>query len=254
MKLKDWVTLGNLLCGFASVIALFHHEFKWASYLILFGYVFDALDGVVARLTKQFNKFGGELDALCDFITYSIAPSYLVYYAFYHHAGYPLWAAVFIGFVPTAAGAVRAARYNVRRAEFPGFFIGLPRTAFALLVIALLNSSLFNYLGRYVSEYLYLIPLGMILVITWFLLSLKPFVGHHDHDWGGWIIFGMWWFLISIPVGLLGGWLLFDDPGLVFDALLFDLIVYTCLADYVIPKDKLSAVRAYVKEWDAMGD
>jgi CDP-diacylglycerol--serine O-phosphatidyltransferase len=40
--------------------------------------VFDALDGYVARLTKTASKFGGELDSLCDCISFGVAPAYLL--------------------------------------------------------------------------------------------------------------------------------------------------------------------------------
>ena len=254
MKLKDYVTLGNLLCGMAVPVALMHHRFDLGCYLIILGWVFDALDGAVARLTKQFNKFGGELDNLCDLVTYSVAPGFLIFYAFYYVADYHIVFASAIAFLPVAVGTVRAARYNVRRAEFPGFFIGLPRTAFALVMVALLQSSLFQFLGRFVSTYLYLIPAAIIIIISYLLMSTRPFIGHHSHKWGGLIRFGIWWFVISIPVGVFGGWLLFGYPGLVFDVLLFDLLVYMLLGNLAVPPKLLAEVKAYVKEWEAMGE
>ena len=48
MKLKDYVTLGNLLGGFAAVIALMHDQFTLACALIYVAYAFDVLDGLVA--------------------------------------------------------------------------------------------------------------------------------------------------------------------------------------------------------------
>ncbi len=254
MKLKDYVTLGNLLCGMAVFVCLMHHRFDLGCYLIILGWIFDALDGLVARLTKQFNKFGGELDNLCDLVTYSVAPGFLIFYAFYYIADYHILFSSAIAFLPVAVGTIRAARYNVRRAEFPGFFIGLPRTAFALVMVALLQSSLFQFLGPYFSGYLYLIPAAIIVLISFMLMSTKPFVGHHDRKWGGLVKFGMWWFIISVPVGFFGGWLIFGYPELVFDVLLFDLLVYMLIGDLAVPRELRAEVRAYIKEWEAMGE
>ncbi len=252
MKLKDYVTLGNLLSGLLAVVALFHDRFDLASYLVVAGFGFDALDGLVARLTKQFNKFGSELDNLCDMVSYSIAPGFLIFYAYYYQAGFPLWFAAAVGFLPVCVGTVRAARFNVRRAEFPGFFIGLPRTAFALFMVSLLNSSLFQDLGRFVSVWLYAIPTAMVAVISWLMISTHPFVSHHSRRFKGWLRLGVWFFLLSMPVGFFGGWFLLDDPNLIFDFLLFDQVIYLVLSHLVVPPDEKKAVRAYIREWKAM--
>ena len=66
MKLKDYFTLGNLLGGFAAVIALMHDQFTLACGLIYVAYAFDVLDGPVARLTGQYDTFGGHFDSACD--------------------------------------------------------------------------------------------------------------------------------------------------------------------------------------------
>ncbi len=255
MKLKDWVTLGNLFCGMASMAALLFDRFQLASFFILFGFVFDASDGLVARLTKQFNKFGGELDNLCDMISYSIAPGFLVFYAFYFKADYPLWAAGLLGFFPIAVGTIRAARYNVRRASYPGFFVGLPRTAFALFMIALLNSALFQDLADNLNnQAIYLIPAAMVFVISYMLISTRGFISHHGPGWHGMILWGTIFFLASIPVGIIGGWLFLDDPGFIFDMLLFDLLIYMFVSDLFVPREIKVKYKAYIKEWLAQED
>lgn len=260
MKLKDWVTLGNLVCGMSSIGCLVVPEFNFwgitnfdmACYLVVFGYLFDAADGLVARLTKQFNKFGGELDNLCDMITYSIAPGMLIFHAFLYQAEFHPAAAAFIGLFPVAVGTIRAARFNVRRAEFPGFFIGLPRTAFALIIVAVLNSSVFQALGPQVSKWLYFIPILIILYTSALMISLRGFVSHHAFKWKGVIRFGIWFFLLSIPVGLIGGWLL-DFKSLLFDFLLFDLIIYIFVANLYVPKQLKEDYSKYIETWKAMG-
>lgn len=251
MKLKDYVTLGGLGCGLASVVALLHHRFDLASYLILLAYVFDFLDGAVARLTRQFNKFGSELDNLCDMISCSIAPGFLVFYAFYQIADYPLWAAGAIMFLPIATGTVRAARFNVRRAESPGFFIGMPRTVFALAMVALLNSALFKSLGPLLSGCMYLVPLVIIIAISMEMISLRPYVSHHGRKFNGWLRLGVWFWLLSIPVSFILGFLI-GYPALIFDVVLFDIAVYVFLSPLVTPKAETEAHWSYIAKWKEM--
>lgn len=80
-------TLGNTFCGFLAIAkiadallrpALFEHNVLWASWMILLAMLFDALDGRIARLTKQSSDFGAQLDSLTDLITFGVAPAFLV--------------------------------------------------------------------------------------------------------------------------------------------------------------------------------
>jgi CDP-diacylglycerol--serine O-phosphatidyltransferase len=254
MKVKDYVTLGNLACGFAAVVSLMLDDanFSLACFLIIAGFVFDVSDGIVARLMKQHDKFGGELDNLCDLITYSVAPGFVVFHAFYHQAGWPVLSAAFLGFLLPAIGTIRAARYNVRRLEYPGFFVGLPRPAVAILVVSLLQSSLFRFLGTTVSEYFFFIPATMIVLLAFAMLSYIPFLGHHDRKFRGIIHFGKWFFLASLALGPLLGWYFLDDPRLVFDLLLFDQLCYLLLSHFVVDPEEARAVRAFIADWRKM--
>ena len=54
------------------------HFFAVAGWLILVAMIFDMLDGYVARLSKTASKFGGELDSLCDAISFGVAPAFLL--------------------------------------------------------------------------------------------------------------------------------------------------------------------------------
>ncbi len=253
MKLKDWVTLGNLASGTASIVALMNDRFDLACYLIFLGFFFDMFDGIVARITKQFDKFGAELDGLCDLITYSVAPGFIVYYAFYKEAGIHVIPSAILGFVFIAVGVVRAARYNVRKLEFPGFFIGLPRPAAALMIISVLNSALFTQLGPKLNKYLFSIPAVMIVMISVLMLMTTPFIGHHDRKFSGWLRFGKDVFLVSVPASLVAGWLI-GYPYLLFDVTLFSMIVYVVLGNLKVPKEELVAVREFIVEWKKKTD
>jgi CDP-diacylglycerol--serine O-phosphatidyltransferase len=86
--LPTLLTLGNGVCGFAAIVCASRigrgdvvadaANFALSGWLIVLAMVFDALDGYVARLTKTASKFGGELDSLCDAVSFGVAPAFLV--------------------------------------------------------------------------------------------------------------------------------------------------------------------------------
>jgi CDP-diacylglycerol--serine O-phosphatidyltransferase len=82
------LTLGNAVCGFAAIacaskidvehLAATEYYFALSGWLIFAAMGFDILDGYVARLSRSASKFGGELDSLCDGISFGLAPAFLV--------------------------------------------------------------------------------------------------------------------------------------------------------------------------------
>ncbi|HVX85814.1 MAG TPA: CDP-alcohol phosphatidyltransferase family protein [Phycisphaerae bacterium] len=93
-------TLGNCLCGFASINYASRHlgggalegaagaatgpgsespyfTFAVAGYCIFAAMIFDMFDGFVARLTRSASDFGAELDSLADMVSFGLAPAFL---------------------------------------------------------------------------------------------------------------------------------------------------------------------------------
>jgi len=85
--LPSLFTLGNCLCGFASINyasqttktpdQIFDLHFVIAASLIFAAMVFDMFDGFVARLTRSTSDFGAQLDSLADMVSFGVAPAYL---------------------------------------------------------------------------------------------------------------------------------------------------------------------------------
>lgn len=81
-------TLGNLLCGFAAIFLASRDPvttqlpFGWspltaAVVAVFMGMIFDALDGRIARLTKQTSELGEQLDSFADMVTFGVAPAFI---------------------------------------------------------------------------------------------------------------------------------------------------------------------------------
>jgi CDP-diacylglycerol--serine O-phosphatidyltransferase len=229
---KDVFTLGNLLSGFAVILLAQAGEIRWAAGAVLIGYVFDALDGVVARLMRSGNRFGAELDNIADLVTYSVAPAFVVFAA-YRPLSEPL--AALLAAFPMVCGTLRFARFNVRRIEFPGYWVGLPRPCSAVLVTSLCASRLFEepavaYAG-----------VALIPAVCCMNLAFIPYHGHHHRRLSGVVLaFVVAWIsatVAAIPLGWL--W----EVCLLFSS------AYAFAQYFFIPPAERARFRAFVAEW-----
>ena len=116
----------------------------YASLFIFAAMVFDSLDGAVARWTHQTTKFGGELDSLCDAISFGVAPALILLQVSDAYPARLLWviAALFM-----TCTLLRLARFNVEAASEANhdWFSGLPSPAAAATVAS--SSSVGALLG-----------------------------------------------------------------------------------------------------------
>ena len=81
-QLADWFTLGNAFCGTGAIFAAMRFlqegvvaDLLWGMALIPLAFVFDALDGRIARWRKVASTLGRELDSLADVISFGVAPA-----------------------------------------------------------------------------------------------------------------------------------------------------------------------------------
>ena len=113
--LADFFTLGNAACGVGGVLFAMLYmrtqlpfHFFAAAALAPAAFVFDVLDGKIARARHQHSAMGRELDSLADVISFGVAPAALAFAAGMQGG----WdAAALIYFV--CCGVSRLARYNV---------------------------------------------------------------------------------------------------------------------------------------------
>lgn len=97
--------------------------------------VFDMLDGMIARILHATSEIGAELDSLCDIVSFGIAPSFMLYKAFFFQYGN---FGILIASLPALAGAYRLARFNSQLKSFEDklYFKGLPIPGGALTIIS----------------------------------------------------------------------------------------------------------------------
>ena len=113
--LADFFTLGNASCGVGAVLLALafmasgdRAHFYAAAALAPLAFLFDVLDGRIARARHQHSALGRELDSLSDVVSFGVAPAALGFAAGLQGG----WdAAALIYFV--CCGVSRLARYNV---------------------------------------------------------------------------------------------------------------------------------------------
>ncbi|MDA8243315.1 MAG: CDP-alcohol phosphatidyltransferase family protein [Elusimicrobia bacterium] len=72
-------TIANMAFGFFAILLASESKFVQAAWFIMLSYVMDMLDGRVARLVHGESSFGVEIDSLSDWISFGIAPAYMIY-------------------------------------------------------------------------------------------------------------------------------------------------------------------------------
>jgi CDP-diacylglycerol--serine O-phosphatidyltransferase len=173
--LPSLVTILNGVCGFTAIILaskgielvdgrfsenyrphLFAFGatsyFAMSGYLILLAMIADMLDGRLARISQNTSSFGGQLDSLCDIVSFGVAPAFLMLkvleYKLTGFTGLNLTLETFLHrfiWLTAAAyiscAAIRLARFNVENEEDESAhmsFIGLPTPAAAGVIVSLI--------------------------------------------------------------------------------------------------------------------
>jgi CDP-diacylglycerol--serine O-phosphatidyltransferase len=134
--LPSLFTVGNIFCGYYSVLATMRGSYSQAAYAIGLAIILDSLDGLIARLTNATSGFGLQLDSLADVISFGIAPSVLALFWGLQAADQRLaWIAAFTFLI---CGAMRLARFNVQAGNLK-HFVGLPIPAAGGAIAALVH-------------------------------------------------------------------------------------------------------------------
>jgi CDP-diacylglycerol--serine O-phosphatidyltransferase len=144
--LPNILTLGGVCLGISSIKFSIEGNFSLAVFLILFAAILDALDGRIARLIKGTSEFGKELDSLTDFVSFGIAPVFVLYFWELNKYGKLGWA---ITLIYSVCCVIRLARFNLNKIEESqdwknNFFEGIPSPAGGLLILMPLIYELAN--------------------------------------------------------------------------------------------------------------
>ncbi|MGL4309642.1 MAG: CDP-diacylglycerol--serine O-phosphatidyltransferase [Paracoccaceae bacterium] len=134
--LPNLMTVAALCAGMTAIRFAVQGNFRLSVGLIVVAAVLDGLDGRIARRLKSESPLGAELDSLCDFVNFGVAPAMITYY-FAKGMQAPLgWTAALIYAV---CCLMRLARFNIGSRNISPDnpkrdFVGVPSPAGAMLL------------------------------------------------------------------------------------------------------------------------
>jgi CDP-diacylglycerol--serine O-phosphatidyltransferase len=186
-QLADWFTLANAFCGTGAIFTAMRFllegkvaDLLWGMALIPAAFVFDALDGRIARWRKVASTLGRELDSLADVISFGVAPAALGYACGLQGGWDWVLLSYFVG-----CGVSRLARYNVTAESLSGdegkvkFFEGTPIPT-SVLIVGLLALAAFQgrigqslWLGTHRLGPWLLHPLALVYALSGSLMISK---------------------------------------------------------------------------------
>tara|TARA_B110001452_G_scaffold217721_1_gene189315 strand:- start:50 stop:835 length:786 start_codon:yes stop_codon:yes gene_type:complete len=135
--LPNLLTLGGVCLGISSIKFSIDGNYGLAVIFILLASILDTLDGRIARLIKGTSEFGKELDSLTDFVSFGIAPAFVIYFWELNKYGKLGWA---ITLIYSVCCVLRLARFNLTKFNNQqewknNYFEGIPSPAGGLLIL-----------------------------------------------------------------------------------------------------------------------
>ena len=220
--LPNILTLGGVCLGISSIKFSIDGNYSLAVIFILMAAILDALDGRIARLIKGTSEFGKELDSLTDFVSFGIAPVFILYFWELNNYGKLGWA---ITLIYSVCCVLRLARFNLTKIDDQplwksNYFEGVPSPAGGILILMPLIFELadlnLNFNIKNLTPY-FTILIAILMVSKFPTLSLKKisispkatafillgigiiFISLLDYTFETLLVFGLV-YLISIPI------------------------------------------------------
>jgi CDP-diacylglycerol--serine O-phosphatidyltransferase len=132
------ITGTSIIFGLLSLVATYERRFAVAGWFIIYAVMTDRLDGLVARLVRGTSELGVQLDSLADFLTFGLAPPFLMFACLDGAPSLPFSDGAGRVFLMVAAAcwvlaaSFRLARYNITPDQTPAgrprIFFGVPTT------------------------------------------------------------------------------------------------------------------------------
>ncbi|MDZ4815059.1 MAG: CDP-diacylglycerol--serine O-phosphatidyltransferase [Verrucomicrobiota bacterium] len=191
--LPNLMTAGNLFCGFFAINKIIlgglHpeqavHNYKLSLLLIIGAFVFDFLDGRVARMGGFESPFGIQFDSLADLVSFGLAPALLMVNIVLKDFGPVSW---LIAFVYLVCGALRLARFNclaMQGHKSPTTdFVGFPIPAAAGVIASLtLFMMWLNDSEKDLGRWRFALP-ALTLFLSYMMFSKFKYPSFKTIDW-----------------------------------------------------------------------
>ncbi len=198
--LPNLMTAGNLFCGFTATLKILEGAllqasnpdaasdlFHTAIWFVLAAFVFDFLDGRLARLGGHESSFGREFDSLADIVSFGLAPALMVYRVVLQEFPRACW---IIAFIYLACGAMRLARFNSAAANHEtahtdnkNNFTGFPIPAAAGLIASITLFLLWLAEGEHrLGNWKFVLP-PLLLFLSFMMFSRFQYPSFKAVNW-----------------------------------------------------------------------
>lgn len=188
--IPNLLTLSNLFCGCCAILYILEGQQGVAAFFILGSFLFDYLDGMVARALKVGSPLGKELDSLADVVSFGVVPATMLYMMLTRGTCAQLgrWLQAppeLLGYVCVAAlpafvlamfSALRLAKFNLDTRQ-GNYFIGLSTPACTVFVLGLALAMENNQFGLRSFILQPWLLYGLIAVLSGLLVSEIPMFG-----------------------------------------------------------------------------
>src|SRR6266576_1308967 len=195
--LPNLMTAGNLFCGFTATLKILEGAllqasnpdaagdlFHTAIWFVLGAFVFDFLDGRLARLGGHESPFGREFDSLADIVSFGLAPALMVYRVVLQEFPRACW---IIAFIYLACGAMRLARFNSAAkndmSNHRNTFTGFPIPAAAGLIASITLFLLWLAEGEHhLGNWRFVLP-PLLLFLSFMMFSRFQYPSFKAVNW-----------------------------------------------------------------------
>ena len=135
--LPNALTLIGVCLGISSIKFALDGNYGLSVIFLRFAALLDGLDGRIARLIDGTSEFGKELDSLTDFVSFGIAPAFILFFWELKNYGKIGWA---ITLIFSVCCVLRLARFNLTKIQKEeewkvNYFEGIPSPAGGILVL-----------------------------------------------------------------------------------------------------------------------
>ena len=167
-NIANFFTIINLFLGVLCIYQCFNSNLISSAYIVFACFFFDGIDGAVARFMKVDSEFGKQLDSFSDFVSFGLAPTFLIFIFFSSQFNNSL---SYLFLLIPVFSAIRLARYNVNQKR-ANKFLGLTTPVNALLISSIVLIYYFerNELLRniIINEYfiIFLVSMSSLMLIS----------------------------------------------------------------------------------------
>lgn len=195
-------TLSNMAFGMMAILSVANENFIQACYFLIGSYVMDILDGRIARMINAESEIGIELDSFSDWLSFGIAPAYMIYEFALKEYGIVAYPVVLTYVI---CGALRLVRFNLKSLSGESsklYFQGLPIPAAAgIIIFFVLSYSLIEnntpsktikFLSKQIPIVYNMLPF-IIIIISLLMISSIPYVAMKSKNT----------FVVKSPLGII---------------------------------------------------